>query len=258
MNYKLYTMLLLFAIAALFAQPVLATGNVGVNYSRAVNDTSWGALGEFEHRLVENEVGNIDIGVEGDIQSGDAYTGNLDAWIQFGVLKLTSHNIIKGYALDTLGRENHLNLSGVIPFGDAVEVRVGASGRNGNPFEPRNALGTLVDTGFTESDFEGLGLDQITLAEGISLPDGSALLASLEAQFEISRFKVDAQGLLELLGTGRRTHQIKSSVSTDGELFGGLDWQAVVNFYAQFYQNEDGADVVELENNWTLSTIYKF
>lgn len=248
MSYLKTTFILTLMLAAFIALPAFSEGTIGANLSHAPNDVSWGLLGDYEH-----DADAFDFEVEGNIQSGDQYRGKVDTSLTVGFIKFSLNNTLKGYELDTLGRQNDLGASFVLPIGDAVEVAVGVFGRNGNPFQPRNALNTLTDVGFTETDFEGLGLENITLAEGISIKEGSALLGSLETEFEVNRFEIELQGLLELFGEGVKVHQVKSNISTDGALMDNLHWQAVVNIYAQLY-----GDVIEYESGLTLSTIYRF
>ena len=232
-----------------------AEGNVGFNYSRAVNDASWGVTGDWEH-----DAGIFDLTVEGDLQAGDLYKGITDVAISFDVaavaIKFDSRNTFKGYSLGGMGRKNVLGTSLVLPMGD-VEFSFGIFGQNGNPFAPQNALTALTAAGFTEEDFEGLGLENITLSEGISVKDGSALLGGLETAFDFDiagrDFKLAIQTLLEIAGEGERVHQIRSNLGTHGEFLGAFDWQAALTLEAQLY-----GKVVEYETTWFVGLGYAF
>ena len=50
MSYRTTLFILTLMLAALVALPVFATGNIGFNYSRAVDDQNWGFLGDYEHK----------------------------------------------------------------------------------------------------------------------------------------------------------------------------------------------------------------
>lgn len=233
--------ILMLMLLAFVAFPAFSEGNVGFNYSRAVNDVSWGAHGDFEKGF-----GVAAVDIEGEIQAGDVYTGNIEAgltfkWLNVGI-RLYSNNDITGYALDTLGRRNDIGADLVIPVGGNVDVSVGIFGRNGNPFAPRTALGTLTDTGFSKETFDGLGLENITLDEGLSIEDGSSVNAAVKAEFDVSRFEIEAKGLFELTGTGEKRHQVMTEISTGGTLGGGLNWRVNANVASQFY-----AGIVEYE-----------
>ena len=219
------------------AQMVSAEGNIGFNYNRAVNDASWGITGDYEHK-----VGIFGLGIDGDLQSGDVYRGTTDLSLSFDVaavaIRFDSRNLLKGYDLSKLGRKNIVGVSLVVPIG-SIEISGGIFGQDGNPFAPQSALGALTAAGFSETEFEGLGLENITLSEGISIKEGSALLGGLETEFDFDvadrDFNLSLQVLLELLGDGERVHQAKTNLSTNGEFIGGFDWQASLTLETHLY-----------------------
>ena len=234
-----------------------ADGNVGFNYNRAVNDASWGLTGDWEYEIRPRVI----FEVEGDLQSGDVYKGTTDLSISFGVIRFSSHNTFKGYDFSGIGRKNDLGVSLVKTFGD-IEVAVGVSGRNGNPFAPQTALGALTAAGFGEEEFEGLGLENIKLSEGLSIKDGSSLLGSLETELDFNvanrDFELGIQALLEMAGEGERVHQVKANLGTNGELFGEFDWQAALTLEAQLYGDGDAGNIIEYETTWFIGLGYAF
>ena len=245
LGFLILTITLITALTMFFTYGASAEGNIAVNVSRVIEDTSWGVIGDYEKGIFE---------VEGNLQSGDTYTGNINTAITvFDFIKLSSKNTLKGYSLDTLGRQNDLGAALVVPVTDDIDVSIGVFGRNGNPFAPRSALGTLTDAGFTETDFDGLGLADITLAEGISIKGGSSVLGSLETGLDVGRFEVELQGLLELLGEGEKVQQVHANISTDGALGGGFTWSVAANVRLQKY-----GEVVEYEADYFAGIGKKF
>ena len=245
---------LLFILTLLFLAVGMcqAEGNIGFNYSRAVEDQSWGLLGDYEH---ETEI--FDFEIEGNLQSGDVYHGKTDLSVTLNTplpvdLRFYSNNTLKGYQLDTLGRSNDLGIAGVVKIAN-LDIAIGVFGRNGNPFAPRTALGTLTSTGFSESDFEGLGLENIQLAEGIDIKDGSSLNAAIETELEWNRFEIELKALLEMLGEGEKVHQVKANISTDGTLIGEFTWQVSADVVTQLY-----GDTVQYETSWFAGIGYAF
>ena len=244
LGFLILTITLITALTMFFTYGASAEGNIAVNVSRVIEDTNWGVIGDYEKGIFE---------VEGNLQSGDQYSGNVDVAVTlFDYFRVSSKNTLKGYSLDGLGRVNDLGAAFVLPIGD-IDVAVGVFGRNGNPFEPRNALGTLTDAGFAETDFDGLELADITLAEGISIKGGSSVLGSLETELDVGRFEVELQGLLELLGEGDKVQQVHANISTDGALGGGFMWNVAANVRLQKY-----GEVVEYEADYFAGIGKKF
>ena len=225
LGFLILAITLITAFTMFFTSGASAEGNIAVNVSRVVEDSNWGVIGDYERGIFE---------VEGNLQSGDQYTGNIDASVTLlDYIRVSSKNRLKGDTLTSFGRENDLGAAFMFPIA-GVDVAVGVFGRNGNPFQPRNAFGVLTDVGFAEADLEGLGLENLTLSEGISIKDGSTMLASLEAELDVGRFEVELQGLLEILGTDDKVQQLHANISTDGALGdSGFFWNASANLRLQ-------------------------
>ena len=252
MSYRTTLFILTLMLAALVALPVFATGNIGFNYSRAIEDQNWGILGDYEHKA---DIFHFE--VKGQLQSGDVYRGKTDLSVTLNTplpidLQLYSNNTLKGYTLDTLGRVNDAGAALVVPI-NSLNVSVGIFGRNGNPFAPRTALSTLTNAGFSEEDFTGLDLENIQLSEGMSIKAGSSLNGSIETEFDIRRFEVEVKGLLELLGEGEKVHQLLANIATGGTLLQKFNWQISADLGAQLFGN-----VVEYETSWITSIGYEF
>ena len=244
--------ILLTCAALLCCQSAYAEGNVAVNYSRIIDDTAWGVIGDYEH-----DAGPFDFEVEGQLQSGAIYNGNVETAITFDVsavgIRLFSNNKLKGYTVDTLGRTNDVGAALVIPTGN-LEIAVGIFGRNGNPFGKPNAKDDLVPLGYDEDTLLSLGLDTVHPApKGLTIEGGNSLNASVETELDAGRFEVELKGLLEIAGEGQKVHQLLTNIATDGDLPIGLNWQAAVNIALQKY----GADY-EWESAWFVGIGKKF
>lgn len=252
-NHLILTLTFIAAIVMFFVTtPAFSEGNIGFNYSRAIDDQNWGFLGDYEHKA-----DIFDFEVEGQLQSGDVYRGKTDLSVTLNTplpidLQLYSNNTLKGYTLDTLGRVNDVGAALVVPI-NSLNVSIGIFGRNGNPFAPRTALGTLTDAGFSEEDLTGLDLENIQLSEGMSIKAGSSLNSSIETEFDISRFEVEVKGLLELLGEGEKVHQLLANIATGGTLLQQFSWQISADLGAQLF-----GDVIEYEVSWITSIGYEF
>ena len=248
-----FVILLTFA-ALLCCQSAFAEGNIGFNYSQIIDDTAWGVIGDYE---ISHDAGAFDFEVEGQLQSGAIYNGNVDTAITFDVsavgIRLFSNNKLKGYTLDGLGRTNDVGAALVIPTGD-LEIAVGIFGRNGNPFGKPNAKDDLVPLGYDEDTLLSLGLNTVHPApKGLTIEGGNSLNASIETEFDTGRFEVELKGLLEIAGEGEKVHQLLTNIATDGDLAIGLNWQAAVNIALQKY----GADY-EWESAWFVGVGKKF
>ena len=246
------------AIVFALCNNVNAEGNVGFNYSRAIEDANWGAHGDYE-----KDFGAAAIDLEASLQSGDVYTGDAEAGLTFDTpigfdagpmgVRIYSSGLLKGYTLGTIGYDNRIGADLVIPVYQNTTVSVGIFGRTGNPFAPRTALGTLTDVGFEEDVFDGLGLEGIELDEGISIKPESSVNAAVKAEFDVSRFEIEVKGLLELAGKGAKAHQINTDISTGGSLIGGLNWRLNADIITQLY-----GDTVEYEIRNFLGLEYPF
>lgn len=251
---KYLSVILLILMTTLYAH---ASGNVGFSYSQAVDDSNWGVNGDYE-----KDFDVLGIEIEGQLQSGDVYRGNIDASITFNLdaigvdaidVRLSSDNQLKGYTLDTLGRQNNLHADFVVPVGN-LEFSVGVFGRNGSPFAKPSALNTLLPLGYVEDELVALGLDTLYPTDrGLTLPDGSAAGASVKGEFDISRFEMELKALLQLFGEGVKVHQSTLEITTGGKLTGSLGWRIQSVLATQIY---DG--LLEYEMAHMLSLEYPF
>lgn len=232
--------LLILAITAITALTMLFTvgayseGSLAVNVSGVLDDNTWGVIGNYDKGIFE---------IEGNLQSGDAYAGNVNAAVTlFDYLRVSSKNTLRGFALDDLGRTNDLGASFIVPVGD-VDVAVGLFGRNGNPFAPIYELEDPSDP-----------TSAVLKDAGITIKGGSTMLASLEAELDVGRFEVEVQGLLEVLGAGDKIQQVHANISTDGALFDtGITWNVAANIRLQKY-----GELIEYETNYFAGFGKKF
>lgn len=235
------------------SHPGYSENTIGVNYTRAVNDQNLGVIGNYTYPMED-----VDMTIAGQLQAGDGYRGNSELRFTFKLplpidIALHSTNTIKGYTLDTLGRTNDLGADIVIPVRkDTVDVTVGIFGRNGNPFAPRTALGILTDAGFAEDSLDA-SLGNLTLAEGISLKDGSSLNAAIATKFKHGRLAIDIKALLELMGEGETVHQGIVSLSTTGRITNTLHWTLKSDITLQAYQGK-----IEYETTWYIGSNFTF
>ena len=239
-------------MVAIFASATFAS-TVGFNYSRAVEDTSWGVHGDYEKAL-----GGVDLEIEGQLQSGDVYKGDFGIAVTLPIgpigFRVASANDLKGYSLDGLGRVNNLSGSFVFPI-RGVEVLFGAFGRNGNPFANPNLLDTAVSLGFIEDELVAIGAADIYPEDrGLTLPDGSAVGISAEASFDVSRFEVSGKVLGELFGEGEKVHKAILDIETGGALGStGVRWTLKGNIAGQLY-----GDRIEFETGAFGGAEYPF
>ncbi len=222
------------ALTFFFTSASYSEGNLAVNVAGALDDNAWGVIGDYEG-IFE---------VEGNLQGGDAYTGNVDAAVTlFDYLRVSSKNTLKGFSLDELGRTNDLGAAFVVPVSDEVDVAIGIFGRNGNPFAPVYELENPSDP------------NSVVLKDaGITIKGGSTMLASLETELDVGRFEVELQGLLELLGTDDKIQQVRANISTDGAFFNtGITWNIAADVRLQRY-----GDLIETEASYFAGFGKKF
>lgn len=251
----------IFAVLSILPSKAYSEGNIGLSLDRSVDESNAGVFGDYE-----TDVGPLGLEIEGQLQSGDVYDGHLNLAVLWNLknigFRVASDNDLKGYSLDTLGRQNNLGLDFVVPLGGSgVELSVGVFGRNGNPFEKPSALNTLLDEGFVEDEIAPLGLaDVYPKDRGIVLPDGSAAGMAIKGEFDVSRFEVGLKALLELLGEGDKVHQLRLDIGTGGALGNtGLEWQINANIAAQSSAAEDSdGRVIQYETSWMSGINYPF
>ena len=120
---------------------------------------------------------------DAQLQSGDIHNFKLNTDFTVDIatvdVKLLIENRVKGYSLDTLGREQSVGLAFTVPVDD-LNFDVGIGGKNSSPFGAPNAYDTLVASGFNESDLAGRGLAKLTPAlKGLPFKDGIGLFTIL-------------------------------------------------------------------------------
>lgn len=223
------TMLLLMMFAA------CAYGNsLGVSYTQIVDDRSLGVTGDYQTELTER----VSLEADAQVQAGDIINGQLNTNLLIDVstvdVKLLVSNKVKGYSVDTLGREQSLGVALTLPV-DALNFDIGIGGKNASPFGTPNAYDTLVGDGFDERDLEGKGLDAITpAATGIPFKNGSTINAFVTTGFPLGIFDVDVKGTLELIGEGDRMHQVNTRFKTSGTV-GEVEITTAIEVGLAFY-----------------------
>ena len=224
------------------------SNSVGYIYSEASGDSYWGGTLDYENKLTNV----LKVGVEGQLQSGRVYIGDLDVAFTFNLpvnVRIASNNDLKGYSLDELGRRNDVTVSLVIPYRD-TEWSVGFFGADSNPFAPAYRLANPHDPASAE-----------LIDSGLRMPDGSSLGMAVKGELDVAMLEVGTRGLFELFGKGNKVHQLELDVETGGDLIGGFDWNVQAKITAQVYQEKkDDADifVTELERAIIMGVKYPF
>lgn len=227
-------MAMLFLLCTL---PIMAN-TVGFTYQSAVNDTAWGLNGDYEADITDI----LKFGAEGQLQSGDAYAGNIDvAFTFFDNFRLESNNVLKGYTLDSIGRTNDIGLSFVLPVKD-TEWAVGVFGKAGNPFTPIYELEDATDPN-----------SAVLKDAGITIKEDSTLNVAVRGEFDVSRFEIGLRGIFEVAGEGDRVHQVVADIQTGGNLARGIGWTVQGKIVSQLY-----GEVIEAERSIIAGVNYGF
>ena len=201
------------------ASTALCQGNVGISYSRILDDQSIGLVGAYTTNLSDRVLFDADV----KAQAGDVYNANLQTDFTFDIatvnLRLLIENKIKGYALDTLGRQQSIGLAFQLPV-DNLNFDVGIGGVNASPFGEPSAYDTLLANGFTESAINGKGLESLSPEpRGIPFKAGNQLNVFIETGFTKGFLDVDIKGIVELLGEGKKQQQCVIDLSTSGKVY---------------------------------------
>lgn len=213
------TMIATLLVALIFATGAFAEGNIGVSYSEILEDRALGVTGAYNTALSER----VSFEVDASIQSGDVHNAVINTDFIFDIatidLKLLIANKLKGYSLDTLGRDQSIGLAFSVPI-DTINVDVGIGGASSSPFNPPTAFDALVAEGFNESEISGKGLGSITPAPtGIPFRNGNTLNAFLSTGFEAGIFDIEMRGVVELLGEGDKMNQLITTLKTGGKVY---------------------------------------
>lgn len=208
---------LLIALITAFTMCAYAN-SVGVTYTQIVDDRSLGLTGDYQSQLSDR------VGFEADAnaQAGDIINARLQTNLIFDVstvdLKLLVENKVKGYSLETLGREQSVGIALNLPV-QSLNFDIGVGGKNASPFSAPDAFSTLTDAGFAESAIMGKGLEGLSPApKGLPFKNGSAVNAFIITGFEAGIFDVDVKGIVEIAGEGNRQHQVNMNFRTDGRV----------------------------------------
>ena len=212
----LYVMLV---VGVLFGvQGSYADGNIGITYSQIIDERSGGLTGAYATDLSDR----VAFEADGNFQTGDVHNLKLNTDFIFDIatvdLKLLIENRIKGYSLDTLGREQSVGLAFSVPI-DAINVDVGIGGKNANPWTLPSAHDTLVAEGFDERDIADKGLESVTPPlKGLPFKEGNTVNAFVSTGFRQGSIDVDIKAVVELLGEGDKQHQIHFSFDKAGDI----------------------------------------
>ena len=217
-----------------------SANSIGVNFSQALDDVNVGVVGDYE-----KDVGLFDVGIEGDLNSGDVILGNVNVSATFDIasigVRLESNNKLKGFSIDTLGRTNDIGASLVVPI-EALEFSIGIFGKSGNPLSPVYELANPSDP-----------TSAVLKDAGLTIKPGSSLNAAITTAFDVKNFEISVRALVEVLGQGQKAHQLETDIGTSGDLFDGMDWTANLNIAGQKIGN-----TLEYESSVVAGVVYKF
>ena len=210
---------ILVAAMLLTAKSGYADGSLGVSYSQIIDDRSLGVTADYEKQLANR----VNFEADAQVQAGGIYNAKINTDFTFDIatvdLKLLIENKVKGYTLDTLGREQSLGLAFTLPV-ETLNFDVGIGGKNASPFGVPNAYDTLIGKGFSESELTGKGLKSLSAAlKGLPFKNGNSVNAFLATGFEAGIFDVDLKGVIELLGDGDKQHQVIFNFKTGGKVY---------------------------------------
>ena len=214
MSFATIAMLLMFMFAA-----SVHANSIGFTYSQIIDDRSLGATGDYETTLADR----VNFEADAQVQAGDIYNARLNTNFIFDIstidLKLLIENKVKGYTLDTLGREQSLGLAFTLPV-ESLNFDVGVGGKNASPFGSPNAYDTLVGEGFSETELTGKGLESLSAPlKGLPFKNGNSVNAFIVTGFGAGIFDVDLKGVIELLGEGDKQHQVILNFKTGGKVY---------------------------------------
>lgn len=206
-----------FILAIMFA--AAAFGNtIGLSYTQIIDDRSLGINGDYQSEVTDR----VTLEVEGNAQAGDIINARLNTNLIIDVsaidMKVLVENKMKGYSVDTLGREQSVGVALSVPV-EELNFDIGIGGKNASPFSALNAFDTLTAAGFAERDLTDRGLEVLTPpATGIPFKNGSTINAFVTTGFPLGIFDIDVKGTLELIGEGDRMHQVNTRFKTSGDL----------------------------------------
>ena len=196
-----------------------ADGSIGVSYSQIIDDRSLGITGDYETQLADR----VKFEADGQLQAGGIYNAKINTNFVFDIatvdLKVLIENKVKGYTLDTLGREQSVGLAFTLPV-EKLNFDIGIGGKNASPFGSPNAYDTLVGKGFSETELTGKGLKSLSAAlKGLPFKNGNSVNMFVVTGFGAGIFDVDVKGVVELLGDGDKQHQAILNFKTGGKVY---------------------------------------
>ena len=214
-----YATFIIVAALMLSAKYGYAGGSLGVSYSQIIDDRSLGATGDYQTTLANS----VNFEADAQVQAGDIYNAKLNTDFTFDIatvdLKLLIENKVKGYSLNTLGREQSVGFAFTLPV-EKLNFDIGIGGKNASPFGSPNAYDTLVGKGFSETELTGKGLESLSAAlKGLPFKNGNSVNAFIVTGFEAGIFDVDLKGVVELLGDGDKQHQAILNFKTGGKVY---------------------------------------
>ena len=213
MSYRIKIFILTLLLASFVAMPSFGEGNIGITVNQIVEDLGGGIIADWEYTQ-----GAATFEIDTQLQAADMYRGSLDTSLTFGVVQIFFKGKSRGYALDGMGGSGTIGAGLTFAVGN-LNFDVGIGGANAAPWAKPNALDKLVSEGYDVAVLEGLGLEGINPAPtGLPFKDGSAVQALIATGWEWGSIEVDANGIIELTGTGDKMHQAIFNFSTAREL----------------------------------------
>ena len=230
MSYRCRILIPHLMLAVFLCLPAFSEGNIGVTYHRGTFDGSrWGVRGDSDVRTA-GVWEYIGLDIDGHLQFGDVYTGNIETGLTLSSLglgvRLYSANTFKGDALDTLGRDHRIGGAFVLPIGERL-WSIGLFGKNGTA--------------------------SASTSHGLSIKAGRSLNVGISTEWNISRLELEVKGALELRGKGISVHQLITEIRTHGKLFWRLRWHLRSTLATQLYGEQ-----IETEISNTLAIGYLF
>ena len=214
-----FAIFILVAAMLLSAKFGYADGSLGVSYQQIIDDRSLGITGDYETQLADH----VKFEADGQLQAGGIYNAKINTDFTFDIatvdLKLLIENKVKGYTLDTLGREQSVGLAFSVPV-ESLNFDIGIGGKNASPFGAPNAFDTLVSEGFSELELAGKGLESLSAAlKGLPFKNGNSVNAFIVTGFGAGIVDIDVKGVIELLGEGDKQHQAILNFKTGGKVY---------------------------------------
>lgn len=164
-------------------------GTLGIAFNQVQDETSLGAVLDYETALSDNPVN-----ITAQLQVGDLHRARAHASIAlpaFGTnVKAFADSHVKGYDVEDLATQTDLGVGIEIPN---TPIGVGLAGRN------------------TANDLTALGYDPA----GLTFDEGRSLHAIVFAEFDLDAVHARLRVLPQLIGDGGAAHQAHLNLATD-------------------------------------------